>query len=47
MVALANTFRIGCMGDVSETDNAEAMQAVADTLQEMGFDVVGRAEPAD
>jgi 2-aminoethylphosphonate-pyruvate transaminase len=43
-LALANTFRIGCMGDVTEQDMSEAMQAVADTLDEMGVTHLGRVE---
>lgn len=46
-LALANTFRIGCMGEVTEDDIAEAMQAVSDTLAEMGVTQLGRAEAAD
>jgi 2-aminoethylphosphonate-pyruvate transaminase len=45
-LALADTFRIGCMGDVTEADMAEAMQAVADTLVEMGVTRMGRADAA-
>ncbi len=41
-LALANTFRIGCMGAVREDDIARAMAAVADTLAEMGVDGLGR-----
>ena len=43
-LALANTFRIGCMGNVTEDDIAEAMEAVAETMREMGILEVGRAE---
>jgi 2-aminoethylphosphonate-pyruvate transaminase len=43
-LALANTFRIGCMGAVREDDIAEAMQAVAETMAEMGIFEVGRVE---
>jgi 2-aminoethylphosphonate-pyruvate transaminase len=43
-LALANTFRIGCMGAVTEDDIAEAMQAVAETMVEMGVPQVGRPE---
>jgi 2-aminoethylphosphonate-pyruvate transaminase len=46
-LALANTFRIGCMGDVSEQDMAEAMEAVADTMKEMGVTGVGRMDAAE
>ncbi len=42
-LALADTFRIGCMGDVMEADIAEAMEAVAATMQEMGISQLGRA----
>ena len=41
-LALADTFRIGCMGDVTEADIADAMQAVAETMQDMGIAAVGR-----
>jgi len=43
-LALANTFRIGCMGAVREDDIAEAMQAVAETMAEMGVSGFGRVE---
>ncbi len=43
-LALANTFRIACMGIVTEDDIAEAMTAVAETMQEMGVPEFGRAE---
>lgn len=45
-LALADTFRIGCMGDVDEEDIAEAMSAVAETMQEMGVAGIGRAVAA-
>jgi 2-aminoethylphosphonate-pyruvate transaminase len=45
-LALANTFRIGCMGTVREDDIAEAMQAVADTMAEMGVSAFGREAAA-
>ena len=45
-LALADTFRIGCMGDVTEADMSEAMQAIADTLEEMGTIRLGRIEGA-
>jgi 2-aminoethylphosphonate-pyruvate transaminase len=45
-LALADTFRIGCMGDVTEADMAEAMAAVSDTMREMGVSGFGRAELA-
>lgn len=41
-LALADTFRIGCMGDVTESDMSDAMEAVADTLEEMGVTHLGR-----
>ena len=41
-LALADTFRIGCMGDVTEHDMAEAMQAVAETMAEMGVTNLGQ-----
>lgn len=43
-LALADTFRIGCMGDVSEADMGRAMEAVAETMREMGVATAGRAE---
>jgi len=45
-LALADTFRIGCMGDVTEQDVAEAMNAVAETMQEMGVASLGRVDSA-
>ncbi len=42
-LALANTFRIGCMGAVDENDIAAAMAAVAETMAEMGVTGLGRA----
>jgi 2-aminoethylphosphonate-pyruvate transaminase len=45
-LALQNTFRIGCMGAVTEDDIARAMVAVADTMAEMGVGSFGRdADP--
>ena len=41
-LALSDTFRIGCMGNVDEQDIAEAMVAVAATMQEMGVTGIGR-----
>ena len=41
-LALANTFRIACMGDVSVADMARAMEAVAETIEEMGLHDLGR-----
>ena len=43
-LALADTFRIGCMGDVSEADMGRAMDAVAETMREMGVEATGRVE---
>jgi 2-aminoethylphosphonate-pyruvate transaminase len=43
-LALADTFRIGCMGEVTEDDIAEAMAAVAETLAEMAVTGLGRAD---
>ena len=40
-LALANTFRIGCMGAVDENDIAAAMAAVAETMTEMGVTGLG------
>lgn len=45
-LALADTFRIGCMGDVTAADMSEAMEAIADTLKEMGVTRLGRIETA-
>ena len=45
-LALADTFRIGCMGAVTEADMAEAIEAVAETMQEMGIRSIGRTELA-
>jgi 2-aminoethylphosphonate-pyruvate transaminase len=45
-LALANTFRIGCMGVVTEDDIGEAMAAVAETMREMGVRGFGHAEMA-
>ncbi|MGI3902296.1 MAG: 2-aminoethylphosphonate--pyruvate transaminase [Janthinobacterium lividum] len=42
-LALENTFRIGCMGDVTEADIGEALAALADTLAAMGVATHGRA----
>ncbi len=41
--ALAGTFRIGCIGNVTEQDIGEAMAAVADTMAEMGVSGLGRS----
>lgn len=40
-LALADTFRIGCMGNVDEADMAEAITAIAETMQEMGITGLG------
>ncbi len=45
-LALANTFRIGCMGDVTEQDMAAALEAIAETIQEMGVTGFGQTELA-
>jgi 2-aminoethylphosphonate-pyruvate transaminase len=45
-LALADTFRIGCMGDVTEADMAEAMTAVAETMREMGVNGLGHTDLA-
>jgi 2-aminoethylphosphonate-pyruvate transaminase len=45
-LALADTFRIGCMGIVTEADMAEAMAAVAETMAEMGVTALGRSDLA-
>jgi 2-aminoethylphosphonate-pyruvate transaminase len=46
-LALADTFRIGCMGAVEEGDIAEAMDAVAATMAEMGVPGFGRDPSAE
>ncbi len=46
-LALANTFRIGCMGAVTEEDIADAMVAVSEVMAEMGVAAFGRAEAAE
>lgn len=43
-LALADTFRIGCMGDITDADIGDAMVAVAETMREMGVEAFGRAE---
>ena len=43
-LALAHTFRIGCMGAVTPDDIGRAMVAVADTMAEMGVSELGRSE---
>ncbi len=42
-LAMAGTFRIGCMGAVTEEDVGEAMQALSDSMAEMGIAGLGRA----
>ena len=42
-LALADTFRIACMGTVTEQDIGEAMEAVAEVMAEMGVSAKGRA----
>lgn len=41
-LAAANTFRIACIGTVTPEDIGRALEALADTLQEMGVRLVGR-----
>lgn len=43
-LALADTFRIGCMGAVTEADIGEAMQAVAEVMAGMGVPGIGHTE---
>lgn len=43
-LAIAGTFRIGCMGDVTEQDIGDAMAAIAETLDEMGLTEFGRPD---
>jgi 2-aminoethylphosphonate-pyruvate transaminase len=43
-LALANTFRIGCMGEVTEDDIGDALTAVSETMAEMGVRGFGHAE---
>ncbi len=45
-LALADTFRIGCMGDITEADIADAMVALDETMRDMGVARFGRAEAA-
>jgi 2-aminoethylphosphonate-pyruvate transaminase len=45
-LALADTFRIGCMGAVTEDDIGEAMAAVAEVMAEMGVSTVGHTDLA-
>ncbi len=46
-LALADTFRIGCMGDVHEADIGDAMAALAATLEDMGVSTHGWRSDAD
>lgn len=46
-LALADTFRIGCMGDLTEQDMSEAMVAIAETMGEMGIPGFGHTEVAE
>lgn len=46
-LALADTFRIGCMGDLDEADMGEAMAALEATMVEMGVAGFGRAQAAE
>ncbi len=41
-LALADTFRIGCMGEVTEEDLAQAVSAIAETMEQMGVRGLGR-----
>jgi len=41
-LAAANTFRIACIGVVTEHDIGRALDALADTLREMGVKQMGR-----
>lgn len=41
-LAAANTFRIACIGIVTEHDIGRALDALADTLREMGVKALGR-----
>jgi 2-aminoethylphosphonate-pyruvate transaminase len=45
-LALADTFRIGCMGDLTEQDMSEAMAAISETMNEMGIPGFGHTEAA-
>ncbi|MGI4953129.1 MAG: hypothetical protein ACRYGM_15100 [Janthinobacterium lividum] len=45
-LALADTFRIGCMGDVAEHAIAAAMAALAEVMAEMGLPAFGRTAAA-
>ena len=43
----ANTFRLACIGTVTPDDIGRALDALADTLDEMGVRIAGRAVAAD
>lgn len=43
-LAAANTFRIACIGIVNEHDIGRALDALADTLREMGVKNMGRVD---
>ena len=43
-LALKDTFRIGCMGAVTEDDIADAMAALDETIREMGVTGLGRPQ---
>jgi 2-aminoethylphosphonate-pyruvate transaminase len=43
-LAAANTFRIACIGVVTEHDIGRALDALADTLREMGVRQMGRTD---
>ncbi len=42
-VAKAPSFRIGCIGDISETELRGALEAIAASLDELGIDLTGAA----
>ena len=42
-LAAANTFRLACIGIVTERDIGRALDAMAETLREMGVTTMGRA----
>jgi 2-aminoethylphosphonate-pyruvate transaminase len=43
-LAAANTFRLACIGIVTERDIGRALDAMAETLREMGVTTMGRAD---
>jgi 2-aminoethylphosphonate-pyruvate transaminase len=43
-LAAANTFRLACIGIVTERDIGRALDALADTLREMGVKTMGRPD---